>query len=579
MKKETFKRLLSYLKPYWKRILFSIFCMVAVGALSALAAYLVKPALDDIFISKNKRMLYLLPVAIVLTYFFKGLFTYLQGYQTHYIAEKVLFNIRNQLFENILYMPVKYFDMTHSGDLTSRLLNDTEQVQDSIANVIPGVLREGFKVIGLLVVLFLNNWKLALVATTVFPLATYPVVHFGRKMKKIGRKRQLSIAELTTTMQEALTNLKLIKAFSTEKKEFEEFKRKSDELLNIKLEAIKIDEATSPLMEFIGSIGVAALIWIGGYIVFKGMLTVGGFFSFLAALFMLYKPFKVLAKSNNKINSSLASVERIFEIIDSQKEKYSGKIEFKGVKDKIEFEHVYFSYEDDKNKTALKDINLTIKAKSVVALVGESGGGKTTILELIPRFYDPTSGRILIDGIDLREFDLRSLRRKIAIVSQRVLLFAKTVKENIAYGRDDLTMEDIVKAAKDAYAHDFIMKLKNGYDTNLGEQGVILSGGERQRIAIARAIVKDPDILIMDEATSALDLESEQIVQKALNNLMKNRTVIMAVHRISTAVSADKIVVVRNGTILAEGKHKELLESCEYYRKLYKLQLADGNSL
>ena len=579
MKKEILKRLLSYLKPYWKRILFSIFCMVAIGALSALAAYLVKPALDDIFISKNKKMLYLLPIAIMLTYFFKGLFTYLQGYQTHYIAEKVLFNIRNQLFENILYLPVKYFDITHSGDLTSRLLNDTEQVQDSIANVIPGMIREGFKAVSLLVVLYIDNWKLALVATAVLPLATYPIVHFGRTMKKIGRKRQLSIAGLTTKMQEALTNLKLIKAFSTEKKEFEEFEKKSDELLNIKLEAIKIDEATSPLMEFIGSIGVAFLIWIGGYIVFEGMLTVGGFFSFLAALFMLYRPIRILAKSNNKINSSLASVERIFEIIDSQKEKYEGKIEFKGVKDKIEFEHVYFSYEDDNNKAALKDINLTIKAKSVVALVGESGGGKTTILELIPRFYDPTSGRILIDGIDLREFDLKSLRRKIAIVSQRVLLFAKTVKENIAYGREDLTMDDIVKAAKDAYAHEFIMKLKNGYDTNLGEQGVILSGGERQRIAIARAIVKDPDILIMDEATSALDLESEQIVQKALNNLMKNRTVIMAAHRISTALSADKIVVVRNGTILGEGKHKELLERCEYYRKLYKLQLADDSSL
>ncbi len=579
MNKEIFKRLINYLKPYWKRLLFSFFCMVAVGGLSALTAYLIKPALDDIFISKNKQMLILLPIAIMATYFFKGLFTYLQGYQTHYIAEKVLFNIRNELFENILYLPVRYFDITHSGDLTSRLLNDTEQVQDSIANVIPNTIREAFKIVGLLVVLYTNNWKLALVATVVFPIAAYPVIHFGKKMRKIGTKRQLSISDLTTKMQESLTNLKLIKAFSTEKEEIKEFEKKSDELLNIKLQAIKIDEATSPVMEFIGSIGIAILIWIGGFIVFKGLLTVGGFFSFMAALFMLYRPFKTVAMANNKINTSLASVERLFDIIDAKKEIYSGKLEFKGVKDKIEFIHVYFSYEDDKNKLVLKDINLEIPAKSVVALVGESGGGKSTILELIPRFYDPTEGKILIDGVDIKEFDLKSLRRKIAIVSQRVLLFAKTVKENIAYGRNDLSMDDIIKAAKDAYAHDFIMKLKNGYDTNLGEQGVILSGGERQRIAIARAIVKNPDILILDEATSALDLESEQIVQKALNNLMKNRTVIMAAHRISTAVNADKIVVLKNGVILDQGKHHELLKRCEYYKKLFSIQMANDISV
>ncbi len=579
MNKKIIERMMAYLKPYWKRLLFSFVCMVGVGALSALVAYLIKPALDDIFIHKNKHMLILLPIAIVLTYFFKGLFTYLQGYQTHYIAEKILFDIRTQLFENILHMPTKYFDITHSGDLTSRLLNDTEQVQNSIANIIPNTVRESFKVIGLAVVLFVNNWMLALVAILVFPMAAYPVVYIGRKMKKLGRKRQVSIAELTTKMQEALTNLRLIKAFSTEKQEACEFEKKSNDLLNIKLEAIKIDEATSPLMEFIGSIGVALLIWIGGYIVFKGLLTVGGFFSFLAALFMLYRPFRTIAKANNEINTSLASVERIFSIIDAEKEKYSGNIKFTGVKDKIDFEHVYFSYEDDKNKSVLRDINLTIQAKSIVALVGESGGGKSTILELIPRFYDPTEGQITIDNIDLKEFDLKSLRRKIAIVSQRVLLFAKTVKENIAYGKDNLSMEEIIKVAKDAYAHDFIMKLKNGYDTNLGEQGVILSGGERQRIAIARALVKNPDILILDEATSALDLESEQIVQKALNNLMKNRTVIMAAHRISTAVNANKIVVMKNGMIVDQGKHEELLERCEYYRKLYKIQVADDSSI
>ncbi len=575
MNKEMLKRLLKYLKPYIKRLIFSFFCMLAVGALSGVAAYLIKPALDDIFISKNEKMLYLLPIAIMITYTLKGLFTYLQGYQTHYIAEKVLFNIRSELFNHLVYLPTSFFDKFHTGELMSRILNDTEQVQNSIANVIPNTVREFFTLIGLIVVLYVNNYKLAFVATVVFPLAAYPVVYFGKKMRKIGKRRQTSIADLTTKIQESLTNIRLIKAFAKEKDEAKDFELKSDNLLKIKLEAIRIDEVTSPLMEVIGAVGVALLIWIGGYIVLKGYLTVGGFFSFMAALFMLYKPFKTLAKANNQISTSIASIERIFEIMDMEEEKASEGKPFEGVKKAIEFDHVYFSYSNDPNKMVLKDINLTIPAKSIVALVGESGGGKSTILELIPRFYEPTKGKILIDGIDIREFDLRSLRRKIAIVSQRIFLFNRTVKENIAYGRDDLTDEQIIQAAKDAYAHDFIMKLKNGYDTNLGEQGVILSGGERQRIAIARAIVKDPDILILDEATSALDLESEQIVQKALNNLMKNRTVIMAAHRISTAMSADKIVVMKNGKILAEGKHDYLLKNCEYYRKLFKLQTND----
>jgi subfamily B ATP-binding cassette protein MsbA len=576
MNKEILKRLIDYLKPYFGRLLFAFLCMIAVGGLSALAAYLIKPALDDIFISKNRHMLMLLPLAIIATYFFKGLFTYLQGYQTHYISEKILFNIRNQLFSHLLYLPTKFFDKFHSGELMSRLLNDTQQVQNSIANVIPNTIREFFTLLGLLSVLYINNWKLAIVATFVFPIAAYPVVVFGKKMKKLGKKRQISIAELTTIIQEALINIRLVKAFATEKQESSEFEKKSDEFLNIKLDTIKIDEMTSPLMEFIGSLGIAFLIWIGGFLVFKGEITVGGFFSFITALFMMYKPFKVLARANNDINTSIASIERIFEIIDKDKEIVnSGKLKFNGIKDKIDFKNVNFSYPGTK-EYALKDINLSTKAKSIVAFVGESGGGKSTLLELIPRYYDPNTGEILIDGVNIKEFELESLRKSIAIVSQRVMLFNRTVKENIAYGKDGLSEDEIIEAAKAAYAHDFIVKLKNGYDTNLQEQGVILSGGEKQRIAIARAVVKDPDILILDEATSALDSESEQIVQMALKNLMEDRTVFMAAHRIATAMSADRIVVMKNGAIIDMGKHDELIKRCSYYEKLCKIQLSNG---
>ncbi len=579
MNKTVVKRLFEYLRPFIGRLIFSFVCMIAIGGLSALAAYLIKPALDDIFISKNKHMLLILPFAIVATYFFKGLFTYLQGYQTHYISEKILFNIRNQLFDHILYLPTKFFDKYHSGELMSRLLNDTEQVQNSIATVIPNTIRESFKIAGLLVVLYINNWKLAMVATIVFPMAGYPLIHFGRKMKNLGKKRQLSIAGLTTLIQEALINIRLIKAFATESRESGTFEKESDDFLNIKLATIKIDEMTSPLMEFIGSLGIAFLIWTGGMLVFKNEITVGGFFSFIAALFMMYKPFKTVAKANNLINTSIASVERIFEIIDMEKETVkSGNIEFTGVKESIKFNDVSFKYPDT-DDYAIKNINLEIKRKTTVAFVGESGGGKSTILELVPRYYDPNQGTITIDGIDLRDFDLQSLRRKTAIVSQRIMLFNRSVKENIAYGMDNLSEKEIMEAAKAAYAHDFIMKLKDGYDTNIQEQGIILSGGEKQRIAIARAIVKNPDILILDEATSALDSESEYIVQKALKNLMKNRTVLMAAHRISTAISADKIVVIKNGTIVDMGSHHELIERCAYYKKLCDIQLSDDFSI
>ncbi len=579
MNKAAIKRLFEYLKPFIGRLIFAFICMIAVGGLSALAAYLIKPALDDIFISKNKHMLLILPFAIVGTYFFKGLFTYLQGYQTHYISEKILFNIRNQLFNHILYLPTKFFDKYHSGELMSRLLNDTEQVQNSIANVIPNTVREIFTIIGLLVVLYVNNWKLAVVATIVFPVAAYPIVHFGKKMKNLGKKRQISIAGITTLIQESLVNIRLIKAFATESQESNNFEQESDEFLNIKLDTIRIDELTSPLMEFIGSLGIAFLIWTGGVLVFKNEITVGGFFSFIAALFMMYKPFKTVAKANNQINTSIASIERIFELIDKEQEiKNSGSRLFSGIQNNIKFENVSFIYPDTDNY-AIQNVNITIERKTTVAFVGESGGGKSTILELIPRYYDPTEGKITIDGIDLKEFELQSLRKKIAIVSQRILLFNRTVRENIAYGMEDLSTEKIIKAAKAAYAHDFIIKLKNGYDTNLQEQGVILSGGEKQRIAIARAIVKDPDILILDEATSALDSESEYIVQKALKNLMQDRTVLMAAHRISTAISANKIVVVKNAHIIDVGSHHELLERCAYYKKLCDIQLSDDFSI
>ncbi len=570
--KEYLKRLLLYMKPYWKRIVLSFIAMIIVGALTSLTAYLIKPVLDKIFIAKDKKMLILLPFAVMATYFFKGVFTYIQSYQTAYVAENILFNIRNQMFKHIIELPIEFFEKFHTSELLSRVLNDTERLQETIARIIPEAIREFFTIVFLLIVVYMIDFKLALISTIVFPIALYPIIKFGKDMKKLGKKRQVSIAGITTLIQESFFNIRLIKGFITETKETDKFFKKSREFLNINLKSFSISELTSPLMEFIGSLGIAFLIWFGGLLVFKGTISVGGFFSFMAGLFMLYRPFKTIAKASNSINASVGAIERVFYILDTKlpQETRSDGIIFEGAKDSIVFDNVSFSY--DGEKYVLKNINLEVKAKTIVAFVGESGGGKTTLMDLIPRFYDPTSGRILIDGICLKDFALSSLRKKIASVSQNVLLFADTVFNNIAYGIENPDKEQVIEAAKLAYAHDFIMQLPQGYDTNLKEQGVILSGGERQRIAIARAIMKNPDILILDEATSALDAEAESFVQKAIANLIKNRTVFLVAHRLSSAISATKIVVIKQGQIVGIGTHKELLENNKYYQRLIELQ-------
>ncbi len=570
--KEYLKRLLLYMKPYWKRIVLSFIAMIIVGALTSLTAYLIKPVLDKIFIAKDKKMLILLPFAVMATYFFKGVFTYIQSYQTAYVAENILFNIRNQMFKHIIELPIEFFEKFHTSELLSRVLNDTERLQETIARIIPEAIREFFTIVFLLIVVYMIDFKLALISTIVFPIALYPIIKFGKDMKKLGKKRQVSIAGITTLIQESFFNIRLIKGFITETKETDKFFKKSREFLNINLKSFSISELTSPLMEFIGSLGIAFLIWFGGLLVFKGTISVGGFFSFMAGLFMLYRPFKTIAKASNSINASVGAIERVFYILDAKlpQETRSDGIIFEGAKDSIVFDNVSFSY--DGEKYVLKNINLEVKAKTIVAFVGESGGGKTTLMDLIPRFYDPTSGRILIDGICLKDFALSNLRKKIASVSQNVLLFADTVFNNIAYGIENPDKEQVIEAAKLAYAHDFIMQLPQGYDTNLKEQGVILSGGERQRIAIARAIMKNPDILILDEATSALDAEAESFVQKAIANLIKNRTVFLVAHRLSSAISATKIVVMKQGQIVGIGTHKELLENNKYYQRLIELQ-------
>ncbi|MCD6129467.1 MAG: ATP-binding cassette domain-containing protein [Deltaproteobacteria bacterium] len=566
------KRLFVYVKPYIKYLIISSISMVIVGGLTALIAYLVKPVLDDIFISKNKQMLILLPIAVVIVYLLKGIFTYLQSWYAAYVGENVLFKIRNNLFECISMLSLDFFDRYHTGELISRVMNDTEMLQEVVARTIPDAIRESFTVVFLLVVIYMNNVKLALISTIVFPIAVYPLVNLGNRLRKIGKKRQETVAMVTTILQEAFTGIRVIKAFATEKKESKKFEQKGNDFLKINLKSVRVSELVSPLMEFIGAIGLAFLIWFGGYLVFKGTITVGGFFSFVAALFMLYKPFKSIARAYGKMESVLPAAERIFGMMDRKPTVINKKnaIEFVELKKGIKFENVSFSYED---KEVLKDINLFIPAGEIVAFVGESGGGKSTLMDLIPRFYDINTGCICFDDTNVKDFELSSLRRHIGIVSQHTFLFNDTVKNNISYGMDGkANMEDIIRVSTAAFAHDFIQKLPHGYDTVLGEQGFTLSGGERQRIAIARALLKNPQILILDEATAALDSSSEEIVQKALNTLIKGRTTLIVAHRFSTVLNVPTIVVIKDGKIIDCGNHQELFGRCDYYRKLYKMQ-------
>lgn len=572
MLKLIIKKLFVYVKPYIKYLIISSISMVMVGGLTALVAYLIKPVLDDIFISKNKQMLVLLPIAVVIVYLLKGIFTYLQSWYAAYVGENVLFKIRNDLFESMSMLSLDFFDRYHTGELISRVMNDTGMLQEVVARTIPDAIRESFTVVFLLIVIYMNNVKLALISTIVFPIAIYPLINLGNRLRKIGKKRQETVAMVTTILQEAFTGIRVIKAFATEKKESKKFEQKGNDFLKINLKSVRVSELVSPLMEFIGAIGLAFLIWFGGYLVFKGTITVGGFFSFVAALFMLYKPFKSIARAYGKVQAVLPAAERIFGMMDRKPTVINKKnaIEFAELKKGINFENVSFSYED---REVLKDINLFIPAGEIVAFVGESGGGKSTLMDLIPRFYDIKTGCIYFDDTNVKDFYLSSLRKHIGIVSQHTFLFNDTVKNNISYGMDGkVNMEDIIKVSTAAFAHDFIQKLPHGYDTVLGEQGFTLSGGERQRIAIARALLKNPRILILDEATASLDSSSEEIVQKALNTLIKGRTTLVVAHRFSTILNVPMIVVIKDGRIIDCGNHQELFDRCDYYRKLYKMQ-------
>ncbi|MDP1989562.1 MAG: lipid A export permease/ATP-binding protein MsbA [Syntrophales bacterium] len=570
-----FKRLLKLAKPHSAKFSIALLCMLVVGATTSALAFLVKPTLDEIFLKKNSAALQWIPLAVVGIYLTKGACSYAQTVLMNFIGQRIVADLRATLYRKIQTQSLAFFTKNPTGTLMSRITNDVGFIQGAVSEAVTALLKDSFTLICLVFVIFYRDWQLAVIAVLVFPLAIYPIAKFGQKMRQIASRTQVTLGSLTTLLQETISGTRIVKAFSMEEYENKRFAVENERLFRLNLKAVSINAVSSPFMEFLGGLGISAIIFYGGYQVIHGQSTPGTFFSFLTALIMLYEPVKRLTNVNNTIQQGIAGAERVFSIIDLVPEirNHSDSVPLVRITREIKIQNVTFRYEE---APVLKKINLTIRAGEVIAFVGMSGGGKTTLVNLIPRFYDVTEGAILIDGQDIRDVTIESLRGQIAIVTQQTILFNDTVRNNIAYGDIARTEEEIIAAAKAANAHGFILRLPLGYDTLIGEQGTKLSGGERQRISIARALLKDAPILILDEATSSLDSDAEIEVQEALENLMKGRTTLVIAHRLSTIRNVDRIIVLVNGEIREEGTHAALLACQGEYCRLYHMQFKDN---
>lgn len=577
MSMQRYQRLLNYLRPYRLRLLGAVVCAVLVSLLTATYAYLVKPVLDEIFFSKNTGMLAILPLIVLGTSALKGGANYGRAYLMRFVANRIIQDVRDQLYQHLLVMPLGFFNRHTTGKLMSRVLNDVTMVQTLISNVVKDLFQQVVTLVFLVCVLFYQNSVLALMAVVVLPFSYYPIKRFSWRLRKISHAMQEKMADLSGLIQETFSGIRVVKGFTGEDYEAERLKVKNKDYFRKTMKSVRISELAPFLMEVIGAFGAALIIWTGGYQVVQGNMSPGAFFSFLAACWLMYAPMRHISRANNTIQISLAGVERVFSLLDTQTERHSerGKKELVPFQRDIQFQDVTYYYEGG-SEPALEKVSFRVKSGEVVALVGISGAGKTTLANLIPRFYEINEGSILMDGVDIREVTLGSLRSQIGVVSQDTVLFNDTVSNNIAYAAN-ASAESIIKAAEVAYAHSFIEKLPEGYQTVIGERGLRLSGGERQRLAIARAIFKNPPILILDEATSNLDAESEEMIQKALKHLLKGRTTFVIAHRLATVMNAHKILVIEQGHIVETGKHEELLKKGGLYKRLFELQFRDAS--
>ncbi|MEC7834724.1 MAG: ABC transporter ATP-binding protein [Pseudomonadota bacterium] len=553
----------------------AVICMVFAAATTAANAWIMQPVLDDVFLDKNKDMLMILPIAVLIIAIVKGFSEFGQSVLMLLVGQRTIADIQKDMYASLMKADLSFFHNNPSGNLVARFISDVNRLRHSVTTTLTGIAKDTLTLIFLVALMFYRDWELASIAFLIFPLAIYPITRIGRMMRKISAATQNKIGEFSTLLNQTFQGSRQVKAYGMEGYEGERARDYIDEITRLIFKSSRRSTILRPIMEALGGIAVAGVVLYGGIKVIDGETTPGTFFSFLTAFFLAYRPLKSLAGLNSVLQDGLASAERLFRILDIEpkiQDRDNSKT-IENVKGTIEFKNVEFSYEN--KDYILKKISLLIPRGKKIALVGPSGAGKSTILNLIPRFFEVEKGQVEIDGIDIKEIKIGSLRSSMALVSQEINLFDDTIRSNIAYGRLDSSEEEIIAAAKKSASHDFITKLPNGYNTTVGEHGVKLSGGQRQRIAIARAMLKNAPILLLDEATSSLDTESERYVQEALLELMKNRTTLVIAHRLSTVINADTIYVIDSGKIAESGTHFELLKNKGVYSRLYTQQFAE----
>ncbi|MDQ6992050.1 MAG: lipid A export permease/ATP-binding protein MsbA [Mariprofundus sp.] len=568
-----YKRLLAFLLPYKGRLLIAVSCMVVLAASTAAMAWMLKPVLDEALTGKSKELIYIIPLVIIGLYLVKGAAYFGQAYLMGYIGQHVIFDLRNLLYKHLTDQSLSFYAHRKTGELLARLSYDVSLVQAAVSTAVTALMRDAISIVFLLVVILIQDWMLALIAILVFPAVIYPIARFGRKMRHATLDGQASMGEMTSLLEETVSGIRVVKAFGMEAYEQKRFRNFTGDFLVHQLRVFRVNALSFPIMELLAGFGIAGVLFYGGLRVASGETTAGTLVSFLAAVIMLYEPVKRLSRANNDIQQGLAAGERVFEVLDEpfEVEDKQSALTTAPFTHSISFASVGLQYSGT-DRPVLSDVSFDVAAGEVVALVGRSGAGKTSLVNLLPRFMDVSSGSVQMDGVDLRELSQQSLRSQIALVTQEIILFNDTVLNNIAYGHDNIDLDRVEEIAKAANAHEFIIKLPQGYHTMVGERGVILSGGQRQRLSLARALLKNAPILILDEATSALDTESERLVQQAIERLMQGRTAIVIAHRLSTIRNADRIVVLEEGRVSQIGCHDELLARGGIYSELYHLQ-------
>lgn len=571
-KTNPYKRLFSYVLPYWKTILLVLVCTIFVNGATLALPLLIRDLLNKVLLKKELFYLDIIVISVLVLVAVKGFFTYCQGYLMNFIGYSSVKKIREETFIKLQHLPMSFFETWKSGEIFSRLTNDVAVLTNIFSSTIVFLVNDTLVLIGALSWMFWKNPWLTLLIFSISPAIGFAVVKFGKWMNQVTAKTQAKIAELSHVMFEGILGIHVVKSYGREEKEIQKFKAKNEEYFTWSMKSTQVSFTQLPLVEFLTSIGIASVVYFGGYEVIQGKFTLGGMFAFWGYMVLATNPIFRLSSNITNLQRANAAAKRIFEILDSEEEpEIPNPVIPQEVHGEIKFSNVWFKYKPSEN-WALKEVNLSVKPGQIIAVVGPSGAGKTSLVELIPKFYKPTHGKITLDGVDISQIPSTLLRSYIGIVAQETFLFAGTVKENIAYGVSNPLFEEIIQAAKTANAHEFILKLKNGYDTVLGERGVNLSVGQRQRISIARAVLRNPKILILDEATSSVDTESEALIQEALERLMVGRTSFVIAHRLSTIRNANQIIAIQDGKIVQAGSHQDLLAQAGLYSRLYSAQ-------